>query len=829
MSITEHLPAPGTRSIHTCGDTVVFRLTLGHAEMGTAWIRTNIGHAHEHRREIIEHVELQKPILSRDWHDIPMQAEDDGVHFHLEVPLAEVGRFEAKAFFLPEGMHDPLWPEGDNIVFKVEPTSSVCGNTLYTAFVRQFGPHMKNREVPPQRLETIKQLDAAGYTVIPKSGTFRKLMGALDHIIGTMGFRIIQLLPIHPVPTTYARMGRFGSPFASIDFFDVDPALAEFDRKTTPLDQFGEFVDAVHARDARVFLDLPINHTGWASHLQIHHPDWFARNHDASFMSPGAWGVTWEDLSELNYDHRELWQYMADVFLFWCRRGVDGFRCDAGYMVPLPVWEYIVAKVREEYPETLFLLEGLGGKISVTESLLDRANLNWAYSEIFQVYDRRQMEHYLPQCQGITRTHGPLIHFAETHDNSRLAAESQPYAQMRCALAALFSEAGAFGITNGVEWFSTAKVDVHGAPPMNWGNPENQVSWLAQINTILEQHAAFRNGVPQRLVHQDGSNAIALLRSPDNGDTVVVAVNLDCKSEGAVSWARSEFYLPDGRCHDLLAKRERALTPNAENWVCALAPAEVVCLSPREWEPDTTNRTSLVPSAVILQRQRATALSLYLRWTGNTVLTDTDADALARQLVDDPTAFCEAITKAPLQKSVTTWRWPEDRERTVMLPAHHSLLIRSAAPFHAELRNGASRVAVEGSIESMHGEHIAFLYAEHSGNVARELTLGMAVRDSGICRHAEGAILQLPASAASQIVTQLDRESLRGTRRYALLTNNRGAMSQMRLEWGEIESQYDCLLGANLDAEVPVDRHIAFTRCRAWLVYRGYSQAVTTD
>ena len=37
----------------------------------------------------------------------------------------------------------------------------------------------------------------------------------------------------------------------------------------------------------------------------------------------------------------------------------------------------------------VFLLEGLGGKISVTRDLLNTANLNWAYSELFQNYDRR--------------------------------------------------------------------------------------------------------------------------------------------------------------------------------------------------------------------------------------------------------------------------------------------------------------------------------------------------------------------------------------------------------------------------------------------------------
>jgi starch synthase (maltosyl-transferring) len=833
MAIIEHTPSPGTRAIHTCGDTVTFRLVLDHAQAGGAWLRTNVGHAHERRLEIINHVEHQQPILSRDWHDIPMQAAEGETAFHLEVPLAEIGRFEAKAFFLPQGEHDPVWPEGDNIVLKVEPTHGICGNMLYTAFVRQFGPHMAKREVQPQQQKTIKQLDDAGYTVIPKSGTFRKLIGGLDHIIGTMGFRIIQLLPIHPVPTTYARMGRFGSPFASIDFFDVDPALAEFDRKTTPLDQFGELVDGIHARAARVFLDLPINHTGWASHLQMHHPDWFARNHDASFMSPGAWGVTWEDLSELDYDHRELWQYMADVFLFWCRRGVDGFRCDAGYMVPLPVWEYIVAKVREEYPETLFLLEGLGGKIRVTEALLDRANLNWAYSEIFQVYDRRQMEHYLPQSQAISRSHGTLIQFAETHDNSRLAAESQPYAQMRTALAALFSDAGAFGITNGVEWFATTKVDVHGAPPMNWGSPDNQVAFLARLNAILEQHPAFRCGVPQRLIQTGGGNAIALLRSPDDGGALLVAVNLDCESAQTVTWAQSDFDLPEGQYHELLTDEDRKLWADSGHWVCQLAPAEVVCLAPREANQErwTSNVAgpSVQPVAVIAQRRRATALSLYCHWTESSVLEGMDAASLAEQLIANPVEFCEAITRAPLAQSVTTWRWPEDQHRTVMLPCHHALRLVSPKPFHAELLHESTRMSVVDSLEDETGNHFAFLFATPSNSETRRLTLRIATPRETSCEHSRATLLQLPATNIASVATRFGRGALRGTRRYALLTNNHGAMSQVRLEWGEIESQYDCLLGANLNEEVPVDRQIAFTRCRAWLVHRGYSQPITAD
>jgi hypothetical protein len=61
-----------------------------------------------------------------------------------------------------------------------------------------------------------------------------------------------------------------------------------------------------------------------------------------------------------------------------------------------------------------------------------------------------------------------MIHFAETHDNNRLAERSNTFARMRTALCALCSVNGAFGFANGVEWFATEKIDVHDAPSLSW-------------------------------------------------------------------------------------------------------------------------------------------------------------------------------------------------------------------------------------------------------------------------------------------------------------------------------------------------------------------------
>src|SRR5207248_4463902 len=114
-------------------------------------------------------------------------------------------------------------------------------------------------------------LEQAGYTVIPPSGKLRDLAQQLPHIVDRLGCRILHLLPVNPTPTTYARFGRFGSPYASLDLTAIDPALVVFDKRTTGIDQFKELTYGTHLRGGRVFLDLVINHTGWGSVLQETH------------------------------------------------------------------------------------------------------------------------------------------------------------------------------------------------------------------------------------------------------------------------------------------------------------------------------------------------------------------------------------------------------------------------------------------------------------------------------------------------------------------------------------------------------------------------------
>ena len=768
-------PPPGTSLIKLAGGAVLFSLSSD-SPAASAFLRTNARNAATRRREVRLAIESASPRPGDDWEDIPMTPDGPG-RWTCSLPLVSPGFFEARAYLLPDNSSTPLWPaESGNVGIKVQPAWTAAGCSIYKAFVRMFRP-----EQPPHDPAAIAALDRDGWSAIPPSGTFRALAAHMDRILGTMGFHIVLLLPPFPVPTTHARMGRFGSPFASLDFKSVDPACAEFDGRTTPLEQFSELADAIHARNGRLFIDIPINHTGWASRLLQHHPDWFVRTPDGSFHSPGAWGVTWADLVELDYRHLPLWQEIADVFLFWCRHGVDGFRCDAGYMVPLPVWEYLTARVRDEFPDTVFLLEGLGGPLKVTLDLLTRGGLDWAYSELFQNHSRSAVDWYLPQALDASSSHGLHVHYAETHDNERLASRSESWARMRTALAALTSVQGAWGITCGVEWFASERVLVHGASPLHPERAPGQEAAIATLNHLLSSHPAFTANARLRLLPILGGEVIALLRSvPSNPDaSLLVLVNLDPDHPHSASWPAAAF-TPAPGAHCLFSGQSPSPSSSQDGLLLlTLPPGAVFCLpcSPRPIPSENNALDALRAHAALL----ASASNSPSR---HSITINLQRDA-RRSIPTSPESILKVVHHLPFSVSAGSIPFPS-------LPDGNLHVATIPQGFHpgpaliATIRDGRSLSRT--SIPLVPSQPLPGSFPEFSGPQIRQ--------------HPD---------------------------LHVLLTNGTGAMSHVRAAWNSIRSQYDALLAANPDAAVPTDRRILFTRCRAWIVRRGFSTELSAD
>ena len=836
MSKLIQTPDVGEHKLLFCGDIINFKIVLGIPRKGKAFLRTNLGKGFVLRREVVARTLENRVGSAQDWHDIPM-VQLTHTEYAIDIALTEVGHFEAMCCFFEEGSSEPIWPGSENVSINVEPAEFSCANSIYCAFPRQFGPNKYNKVSKPVAGLTnakMQQLDDHGYTIIPPSGKFRDVIKELDHIINTLNCRIIHLLPINPTPTVYAKMGRYGSPYASLDFTNIDPALAEFDRKATPLEQFLELVDEIHHRNAKLIIDVAINHTGWAAKVHEIHPEWLIREPDGEVVSPGAWGVIWEDLTELDHANIELREYLAEMFLTWCERGVDGFRCDAGYMIPFAVWEYIIATVKQQYPDTIFLLEGLGGDPNITLNLLNKANMNWAYSELFQNYSKQDITRYISFAQKISSEDGLMVNYAETHDNNRMAAVSKEYCKMRTGLCALLSSSGAFGFTNGVEWFATEKIDVHEARALNWGCSDNQVEYIARINTILMENRAFHRESRMKFIEINNDNILAVERVCRFGcSSVLIIINLDCDSNQSFVFSKLDLSgfveLP---VFDLITDSDFSdLFRNNRSF--SLTPGQILCLSAERMkcEKDNHEKKSVRPD--IIDRQRAGSLALELMCWKNksSVVFNMDTEVLTERLLDDPITFFQNLYHNNTPVPLVYFYWPTDTRREVMVPPNHVLLIVAPHRFKTCLKFNGKIEAQHYSLCCKKGNFFTFLTYSEKAHIFGKAQIEMSVYTDEKCERTSSEILLLRDDFTAPN-HKLEAKDIRKTARTFLDTNDRGGMLRPCIEWGKLIDRYNAILAANTDTEIPVDRHIMFNRMRAWMIRQGRSEEFnisTTD
>jgi len=816
-------PSPGERILRYVGDRVRFSVNIEGA--GEGWrglLRTNIGRAQAARDEMIATLGGGHTFAGLSWRDIPLVRS--GSSWVLDLPLTEVGYFRAKPYVLDPQGHQQ-WPDGDDVGISVHPDALRTANTIYCAFPRMFGD---SRTARSTRLGPIDDqlavLDKYGYTVIPPSGKLRELSAQIPHIVTDLGCRILHLLPVGTTPTTYARFGRFGSPYAEMDLTAIDPALVVFDKRTTAVDQFRELTYACHLRGAMVFLDVVINHTGWGSQLMNEHPEWFKRNPDGSFHSPGAWGNTWEDLVELDNHSPDLWEVIAESFLVWCRRGVDGFRCDAGYMVPSIAWQYIICRVRQEYPDSVFLLEGLGGAWDLTAELLTTGGMQWAYSELFQNYTGPEVARYLDHAIHEGPRLGVLVHYSETHDNDRLAKRGRTWSLLRNRLAALTCQSGAWGYTCGVEWLADEKLEVHQARGLNWGAANNLVGELAALAKLVSDHPCFFDGATLTRLSSDTSPVLALSRTSLAGvDRVLVLVNNDVDHAQTVTIDHSQWKTLGEPTIDLLGQTLPAIQRLEHGMLISLPGGAAFCLSPTLKPVGVSGETYRV-----LRAQAAFGYSMLREVEAEEYLGPCDWRALADFVSSDPVRFLSAIghldravarsgliealqAASQHQDLPPVSRWGlADLNRVVMVPADHWLLVRDKVPFSASLRHAAGGARKHVRSVIVDEGHIAcFAPADVPGDA--ELLLERFT-DEG--RQARGQVRFLP--------DRPDPIPNRPQGGMALLTNGLGGMARVAIDIGAIHSKYDCLLGANLLASAPCDRHIFIKRMRVWINADGF-------
>jgi glycosidase len=275
--------------------------------------------------------------------------------------------------------------------------------------------------------------------------------------------------------------GKAGSPYAIKDYYNVDPDLAvNVDQRMA---EFQALVDRSHHAGLKVIIDFVPNHVS-RTYKSLSRPanitDLGQRDHThmpfspdnnfyyllgTNFHSPIApaegqkvWHESpakvtgndcfnpspsvhdWYETVKLNYGvdlfHGraihfdpipDTWNKMLQILMFWTSYKIDGFRCDMAEMVPVSFWNWAIKKVKEKYPDMLFVAEVYNP--SLYHNFIHQGGFDLLYDKV-GMYDilrgvienQRPAGDILNAWNAISNIHEHMLFFLENHDEQRIAS-----------------------------------------------------------------------------------------------------------------------------------------------------------------------------------------------------------------------------------------------------------------------------------------------------------------------------------------------------------------------------------------------------------------------
>jgi glycosidase len=338
-------------------------------------------------------------------------------------------------------------------------------NTRFAGNIQENGCGKFN-DITAKALEEIKSL---GFSHV-------WFTGVLEHASQT-AYSELNIEADHPSIVK----GKAGSPYAVRDYYNVCPDLAVNPANRTK--EFEQLLERTHNHGLKVIIDFVPNHVA-RSYKSATKPTNIAdlgENHDCnlafspqnnfynlpgeSFKAPVEQSIEepyyefpakvtgndcfsssptqndWYETVKLNYGIDYLnggvkqfdpipdtWLKMTDILLLWAAKGVDGFRCDMAEMVPVEFWKYAIKRVKEKYPNILFVAEVYdpnqyrfyifdGG----FDLLYDKVGL---YDTLRGIIEGHKWANDITNCwQSIGDIKDKMLCFLENHDEQRIASQ----------------------------------------------------------------------------------------------------------------------------------------------------------------------------------------------------------------------------------------------------------------------------------------------------------------------------------------------------------------------------------------------------------------------
>lgn len=290
------------------------------------------------------------------------------------------------------------------------------------------------------------------YQALPRlwgKGHFSDWTGKAFSYLKTLGVDYLWLtgVPRHESGTPFTK-GCPGSPYAIIDWYDVNPYLADNEDKR--MHEFELLIKRAHLAGIKIMIDYIPNHVG--------------RSYAGDLPCFDRCDGDWTDTRKVNWNDPSTVDKMVDILCFWANKGIDGFRCDMVELVSAEALGEVVRRTRSAFPGLVFVAETY---------IKENYRRYLSTSSIDILYDKSGSYDILRaisngNCSATALTsnwqwqaeiQGAMLNFLENHDEQRLASRfwnnGRRYPWAELAFSVLFNEAS-FMLYYGQEWMDDA-------------------------------------------------------------------------------------------------------------------------------------------------------------------------------------------------------------------------------------------------------------------------------------------------------------------------------------------------------------------------------------
>ncbi len=448
----------------------------------------------------------------------------------------------------------------------------------------------------PVRVDRERAGFSAWYEFFPRSagengkhGTLADCERRLDYV-ASMGFDVLYLPPIHPIGHTH-RKGPNNTPESG----GSDPGspwaigAGEGGHKAIH-PQLGTLEDLRRLRQRAakrgIELALDIAFQATPDHPYVReHPEWFRHRPDGSIQYAENPPKKYQDIYPFDFESthwRELWEELKSIFVFWLEQGIRIFRVDNPHTKPFAFWEWVIAEIRKDYPETIFLSEAFTRPRVMY--FLAKLGFTQSYTYFTWRNTKHELTQYLAELTqtGVREFFRPNF-WPNTPDilPEYLQYDGRPAFAARLVLAAtLSSNYGIYGpafellentplAPGREEYLNSEKYQIR---RWNLKQPDSLHDLIARVNRIRQENPALQNNRSLRFHDIDNDQILAYSKSSDDGSNwVVVVVNLDPfhRQSGWLQLPLEEFHLDPGQSyqvHDLLSNA-RFFWQGARNYI----------------------------------------------------------------------------------------------------------------------------------------------------------------------------------------------------------------------------------------------------------------------